>query len=86
MLGSRVEALLKKYQSLQAEHAILRETAAAQKQTIESLTNRIASLEEDLVSVQMGRAVLSAEEKARMRRQLDQVISDIDKILGSLHD
>ncbi len=84
-LNKKLDTLLKKYASLEAENKRLKETIAVQK-TVESLNKKLASLEHGMVSVHLGNRVDNEEEKDNMRRQLDTVIAEIDKILNTLND
>ena len=85
-LGKKLEMLLKKHAALEAENKRLRDTVAAQNKSLESLTKKLASLEHGMVSVHLGAAPDNEEGKANMRRQLDNVITEIDKILNTLND
>jgi hypothetical protein len=39
-----------------------------------------------MVAVQIGKSVLTEDEKVKMRQQIDTVIGEIDKILTNLND
>ena len=78
--------LLKKYAALEAENKRLKATIAAQDKTTEALAKKLASLERGMVSVQIGNSPVDEEDKENMRRQLDQLIADIDNILVTLND
>ncbi len=85
-LNTKLDMLLKKYAALEAENKRLKATIAAQDKSVESLTKKLASLENGMVSVHLGQAVVDEDEKDNMRRQLDHVIGEIDKILNTLND
>jgi len=53
---------------------------------IQSLNKKTATLENSMVSVKLHHTDIADEEKEQMRAQLDAVISEIDKILGTLND
>jgi cell division septum initiation protein DivIVA len=85
-LGKKLDMLLKKYTALEAENKRLKQAVADQNKTVESLTKKLASLEQGMVSVRIGSPTENEEEKENMRRQLDSVITEIDKILNTLND
>ena len=85
-LNKKLDMLLKKYAALETEHKRLRETIATQNKSMETLSKKLSSLEDGMVSVHLGTTVDGHEEKENMRRQLDQVIAEIDKILNTLND
>jgi hypothetical protein len=86
LLSDKLDLLLKKYGILQAENKRLKETVAIQTQSIETLNFKLQELEQDMVAVQIGKSVLTDDEKVKMRKQIDTVIGEIDKILTSLND
>lgn len=85
-LNKKVDVLLKKYAALEAENKRLRETVAKHTRIEEELKTKIESLEQNMVSVHLGKTDISDDEKQNMRAQLDTVISEIDKILNTLND
>jgi len=85
-LNTKLDMLLKKYAALEAENKRLKTTIAAQDKSVELLSKKLASLEQGMVSVHLGKTELDDEEKDNMRRQLDTVIAEIDKILQTLND
>lgn len=86
LLNSKLDMLLKKYAALQAENKSLKETVSSHVRTIETLNTRLAGLEEDMMSYKLGAAVTDPKEKTALRKQLDSVIGEIDKILVRLND
>jgi cell division septum initiation protein DivIVA len=86
LLNSKIDQLLKKHAAAEAENKRLRETIAGLESKAEGLHKKIASLEQSMVSVRLGKAVDDEEERDNMRQQLDNVISEIDKILHTLND
>jgi len=84
LLNSRLDVLLKKYATLQSENQKLKGTIATQTKSIATLNVKLSDLEHNMMAVQIGRSV-SYDEKQKMRRQLDTVIAEIDKILITLH-
>ncbi len=85
-LNGKVNALIKKCATAEAENKRLKDTLAAQEKTLQAQTKKLASLEQDMVSVRLGSAVDNEDAKDNMREQLDNVISEIDKILHTLND
>ena len=85
-LNRKLTKLLKRYSSLELENKRLRETIARQASTEKDLKQRIASLEQGMVSVNLDKTMVSVEERDNMRRQLDVLISEIDGILNTLND
>ncbi len=85
-LNKKIDTLLKKYAALEAENKRLKDTIAKEIKTTEKLNKKLASLEQNMVSVHIGKAVDNGEEQENMRRQLDSVIGEIDKILNTLND
>lgn len=86
VLNKKLDTLLKKYVSLEAENKRLKETIAKEIKTTEKLTKKLASMEQNMVSVHIGKATGNADELDDMRSQLDNVIGEIDKILNTLND
>jgi hypothetical protein len=85
-LNKKLDMLLKKYAALEAENKRLKTTIAAQDKSLELLNKKLLSLDHGMVSVHLGKVDIDEEEKENMRRQLDGVIAEIDKILNTLND
>ena len=85
-LEKKLDQLLKKYAATEAENKRLRDTIAAQTKSLDDFSKKLTSLEKDMVSVHIGRPAQDADEKENMRKQLDTVIAEIDKILNTLND
>lgn len=86
LLNDKLDTLLKKYASLQAENKRLRETVAEQTASIQGLNVKLSDLEQEIVAVQIGKAVMTDEEREQMKNHLGSVIGEIDKILATLND
>ena len=86
VLNDKLGVLLKKYTVLLAENERLKATISHQQKSIESLNTNLASLEQSMTASQLGNSLSDDKEKATMRKQLDNVISEIDKILTTLND
>jgi soluble cytochrome b562 len=85
-LNAKLNTLLKRYAATEAENKRLKDTIARQIKTEEKLNKRLASLEQDMVSVKLGENVGNDEDKQNMRDQLDSLIEEIDGILNTLND
>lgn len=86
LLNTRLDALIKKYAAVQADNARLRATIEGQNKVIQKLNKKVTSLDNGMVSVQLGNTNITPEDKEHMARQLDNVIGEIDKILHTLND
>lgn len=86
LLNDKLDALLKKYAALQAENERLKETIAQQLSSIESLNSNLAVLEKSVMAATISSSAANDKEKEAMRKQMDNVILEIDKILTSLND
>lgn len=86
LLNDKLDVLLKKYTVLLAENERLKATISHQQKSIESLNTNLASLEQSMAASHLGNSLSDDKEKAAMRKQLDNVISEIDKILTTLND
>ncbi len=86
LLSKKLDLLLKKYAATESENKRLRETVAAQTRSLDDLGRKLSSLEKDMVSVHIGSTRENGEDNENMRRQLDSVIAEIDKILNTLND
>ena len=85
-LGKKLDELLKKTAALEIENKRLKASVSAGERSVKELTKKLASLENDMVSVSLGSAVTGDDAKENMREQLDNVIDEIDKILNTLND
>lgn len=85
-LHKKLDTLLKKHAAIEAENKRLHKALADRDKANEALNKKIAALEQGMVSVNLGNAVADEDEKKNMRKQLDSVIAEIDKILNTLND
>ncbi len=85
-LSEKLDLLLKKYGELQSENDRLKKTITEQLKSIETLNGKVGSLEGRIASVGLGQSVLSVNDKMAVTKEIDAVISEIDKILVSLND
>jgi uncharacterized coiled-coil DUF342 family protein len=85
-LNNKLDVLLKRYAALQAENQSLKETLSKQTKSMEQLNKKLSSLEENMLATTMAGAPSDNKDKDAMRKQLDTVIAEIDKILTSLND
>jgi hypothetical protein len=86
LLNDKLDNLLKKYSGLQAENTRLKQTITQQTRSIEALNEKLSTLEQDIMLSNINKVGLSDEEKEGMKKQLDNVIGEIDKILSTLND
>jgi len=86
ILNDRIDVLLRRYQALQAENRRLREAVDGQTMTIAQLNAALASLEEKMLGMQIGTGLPDEKEKQDLRRRMDKLIAEIDKMLISLND
>lgn len=86
VLNIKLDALLKKYAVLQAENKSLKDTVARQLQQIDALNEKTGRLEEDRHVTDIGKVVADNTDKAGVRKQIDSLIGEIDKILITLND
>ncbi len=86
LLNDKLDRLLKKYMELQAENKRLKETVNTQLKSIETLNGKLALLEENMMAASIGTAMLNDGEKQVVKKQLDSVLAEIDKILATLND
>lgn len=86
LLNEKLDVLLKKYTLLQAENNRLQITVADQKKQIDTLSGKLTMLEENLMASQMSSSVLNDNDKEVVKKQLDTVLGEIDKLLTTLND
>lgn len=86
LLNAKLDLLLKRYNALLTENKTLKGTIAKQQQSIETLNTKLETVEQSMMAVQVGNSVSETEEKEILRKQLDMVIGQIDKILVTLND
>lgn len=86
ILNDKLDLLLKKYTALQAENKRLKQTISQQINSMDALNKKLAGLEENMASVHTDNAMMTTHDKTGMRKQLDTVINEIDKILNTLND
>ena len=85
-LETRLDVLLRKFVALESDNARLRDIVARQQADLSRMTDKLNGLEQSMVSVDLSRTSASEEEIENMRRQLDTVISEIDRILRVMND
>ena len=80
LLNDKLDVLLKKYTILQAENKQLKEVVGNQVRAIETLNSEIALMEQNMAASTLDKTLGDGEDKAALRKQLDSVIAEIDKI------
>jgi len=86
LLNNKLDTLLQKYTALQAENKRLQGALAQQTRSMEDLNGKLASLEQNMAASAIGKDLLKDDEKQAVKKQLDTVIAEIDKILATLND
>ena len=87
LLNDKLDVLLKKYALLKSENNRLQQTVNEQLQHIEQLNHKLAGLEENMMAANMNSdTVIDDKDKQVVKKQLDTVIGEIDKILATLND
>ncbi|RYE20703.1 MAG: hypothetical protein EOP51_17290 [Sphingobacteriales bacterium] len=86
LLNDKLDALLRKHTALQAENKQLKEVVGNQLRAIESLNSELAAMEQNVAAKTLESTLGDTEDKVVLRKQLDSVISEIDKILNTLND
>ena len=85
-LRVKVDALVKQHKALLATNRKLTTALADRDAKIESLQAALASSEELSLAHAAGTLLRNPAERKKVRKQIDAVISSIDKILISLDD
>ncbi len=85
-LSKKINLLIKKQAALEAENNRLKAIIAAHEENEKKLNAKLASLDNNLVSVRMDNKTENTEERENMVRQLDKLIQEIDIILNTLND
>jgi len=86
LLNNKLDTLLQKYTALQAENKRLKGSLAQQTRSMEELNGKLAGLEQNMAATHIGKDMLKGEDKEAVKKQLDTVIGEIDKILATLND
>jgi len=86
LLHTKLDKLLKKYAALQAEKDDLLATLRRQNEDMQQLNKKVASLEEELNMAKTADVMAGKDDKTAVRKQLNSLIGDIDKLLASLND
>jgi predicted lipase len=85
-LNDKIEKLLKKHADAKADNQHLKELVSAQAKQIESLAVQLTLQEQQTMAKGITSTVQDVKEREIMRKQLDTVLADIDKILATLND
>lgn len=86
LLHTKLDKLLKKYANLKEENKNLQEKVYAQNNKLRTLNKKLSDLEGQLTTTNTAEVLTSKDGKTAVRKQLDVLIGDIDKLLASLHD
>jgi len=85
LLGSKLDKLLKSYNTVMADNERLRATIDGQNKVIQRLTKKVQDMEASGLGIQ-PLIVVQEDEKALVQQQLDELIQEIDQILITLND
>jgi uncharacterized ferritin-like protein (DUF455 family) len=85
LLGSKLDKLLKSYNTVMADNERLRATIDGQNKVIQRLTKKVQDMEASGLGIQ-PLIVVQEDEKAQVQQQLDELIQEIDQILITLND
>ncbi len=86
ILQNKLQLLIKKHQVLKKENQLLKKTIASQSETLEDLNKKFDSIEQNVLLEQMGKKVLTSEDRKAVKKQIANVIGEIDKLLFTLND
>jgi archaellum component FlaF (FlaF/FlaG flagellin family) len=86
LLKDKLDLLLKKYTAMQTENKRLKEANDSYFKQVNQLNEQLHKMEESLANVQMNQVVVDNGDKDTLRKQLDIVIGEIDKILTKINE
>lgn len=86
LLHTKLDKLLKKYSAIKAEKEGLEKELRKQSNELEKLRKKSADLEGQLATSKTAEALAGKDGKTAVRKELDVLIGDIDKLLASLDD
>ena len=86
LLEQKINQLIRAYASVQEENKKLQAEVAALRTEHQLLLKKNQTLEEAQATQLLGVNALSEAEKQNLRRYIDGVVDEIDKILTSLHE
>jgi chromosome segregation ATPase len=85
-LNSKLEELFARYTALQTENKSLKASVSNHLQTIESLNGKLSASEQMVRDAEANKTVFVQSEREVMRKEIDTVIGEIDKILNTLDE
>lgn len=86
LLNEKLDTLLKKYALLVAENKMLQQTIIKQTNEMDKLNHKLETLEGHLMAVEIGIAMSNDPKRETVKRQLDGVINEIDRILSAIDE
>ncbi len=86
VLNDKLELLLTKYAALKQERDHLQGTIVKQNKLIEELNNKLIVLEDNLEAKKTSAGIADEKDKKAMKKQIDALIGDVDKIMATLDD
>lgn len=86
VLNEKLDLLLKRYSALKQEKEHLQATIVKQNKLIEELNNKLITLEDEVTSNKANAVIANDRDKKAVKKQIDTLITDIDKIMATLDD
>lgn len=86
LLSQKVHQLIRAYGSVQEANKQLQQELETLRAAHQLLLKKNKTLEEAQATALLGAQSLSEEEKQQLRRYIDGVVLEIDKILTALHE
>lgn len=85
-LHTKLDKLLKKHNTLIAENDRMRKQLEKKDGELDKFDRKINELEAALANVKTGEVIANTEDSSAVKKQLDGLIGDIDKLLATLND
>lgn len=86
LLHTKLQLLLKKQQTLKKENQRLHKIVATQQDELNNYKANLQQLEQSNMLEQLSKKILTPGEKKNMKKQIANVIQEIDKLLHTLND
>ena len=86
IFSGKLELLLKKFATLEADNKRLRATIDGQNKVIQRLNLKVRELEGSMANLHLARIDIGEGGNEAVKQQLDAVITEIDKILAKLNE
>ena len=86
ILNDKLDLLIKRYHGSQDEVKRLRTIIEGQNKTIDTLSKKVKNLENGIATIQISKQLGDLGNKDNVKKHLDGIILEIDKILLTLND